>query len=264
MRLIGGMEDEQPLDGGFVNEVVRVGDTVRRTAGPWTPAVHALLQHLEHAGFAEAPRVQGIDQQGREILTFLPGETSPWTAWPEVLLRPDGLIMMGQLLRRYHDAVAGFVPPKDSTWRNPMAPADGEVIRHGDFSPFNILWQDDRPTGVIDWDFAQPGRAITDLAYLAWNAVPLQGPGRISEYGLPDDVDLPARLMALCTAYGGTFGADEVIDAAIEAIQTEADQTAELAKRGLHPWQRFAADGNVDAFHREAEWIRGNRALFVT
>jgi hypothetical protein len=25
---------EHPLDGGHVNEVVRIGDTVRRTAGP--------------------------------------------------------------------------------------------------------------------------------------------------------------------------------------------------------------------------------------
>lgn len=257
------MEDEHPLEGGFVNEVVRVGDTVRRTTGPWTPAVHALLQHLEHAGFAESPRVHGIDQHDREILTFLPGETSPWTDWPAVLRGVDGLIMMGQLLRRYHDAVRGFVPPATAVWRNPLAPTDGEVIRHGDFSPFNLLWQDDRPTGIIDWDFAQPGRAITDLAYLAWNAVPLQGTGRIREYGLPDGVDLPARLMALCTAYDETIRPDDVITAAVEAIRTEADQTAELAERGLHPWQRFAADGNVEAFHREAEWIHHHRALFL-
>ncbi|MFI2076838.1 MULTISPECIES: hypothetical protein [Streptomyces] len=33
----------QPLPGGNVSAgVVRIGDTVRRPAGPWTPAVHAL------------------------------------------------------------------------------------------------------------------------------------------------------------------------------------------------------------------------------
>jgi hypothetical protein len=29
------------------NGVVCVGDTVRRPSGPWTPAVHALLTHVE-------------------------------------------------------------------------------------------------------------------------------------------------------------------------------------------------------------------------
>ena len=52
---------------------MRVGDTVRRRAGPWTPAVHALLRYLEAAGF-EAPRVRGIDERGREILGYIPGE----------------------------------------------------------------------------------------------------------------------------------------------------------------------------------------------
>lgn len=38
------------LDGGNVTTVVRVGDTVRRTAGPWTPAVHALLAWVRERG----------------------------------------------------------------------------------------------------------------------------------------------------------------------------------------------------------------------
>jgi hypothetical protein len=32
--------------GGGLTPVVRVGETIRRAAGPWTPAVHALLDHL--------------------------------------------------------------------------------------------------------------------------------------------------------------------------------------------------------------------------
>ena len=62
---------EQPLTGGFVNKVARVGDTVRRPTGYWTPAVHARLRHLEAVGFSEAPRVLGIDEAHREVLTFL-------------------------------------------------------------------------------------------------------------------------------------------------------------------------------------------------
>src|SRR5260221_6573384 len=60
---------EIPLAGGNMSSgVVRVGDTVRRPAGPWTPAVHALLAHLHAVGFDGAPRPLGVDERGREVL----------------------------------------------------------------------------------------------------------------------------------------------------------------------------------------------------
>ena len=43
--------------------------------GGWTPAVHALLAHLAGTGFTGAPRPLGFDEQGREVLTFLEGES---------------------------------------------------------------------------------------------------------------------------------------------------------------------------------------------
>jgi hypothetical protein len=54
---------EQRLEGGYVDGAVRVGDTVRRQAGPWTPAVHALLTYLADQGFTSAPRPLGFDEQ---------------------------------------------------------------------------------------------------------------------------------------------------------------------------------------------------------
>ena len=66
---------EERLAGGNESGAVRVGDTVRRPAGPWTRSVHALLRHLEAVGF---------DEHGREVLTCLPGDTvgtaRPWPA----------------------------------------------------------------------------------------------------------------------------------------------------------------------------------------
>ncbi len=66
------MAEERSL-GGNLNDAVRVGETVRRRAGPWTRAVHALLRFLEEEGF-DAPRVLGMDEQGREILEYIEGE----------------------------------------------------------------------------------------------------------------------------------------------------------------------------------------------
>jgi hypothetical protein len=47
--------DEELLADSGVTKVVRVGQTVQRSAGAWTPAVRALLRHLENVGFDGAP-----------------------------------------------------------------------------------------------------------------------------------------------------------------------------------------------------------------
>lgn len=95
-----GLAQESLAGAGKGREVWRVGDTVRRSVGPWTPAVHTLLRHLESVGFDGAPRVLGIDDQGREILTFIPGEEGWNNPWSD-----EALIQAAQLIRRYHDAV---------------------------------------------------------------------------------------------------------------------------------------------------------------
>src|SRR5918998_4030776 len=80
----GSPENDVPLTGGHASAVAMVGDTVRRSTGPWTPAVYALLRHLESVGFAGAPRVLGKDERGREPLSLVPGVV-PDRASPEVV-----------------------------------------------------------------------------------------------------------------------------------------------------------------------------------
>ena len=92
--------------------VVRIGDTVRRPVGRWTPAVHSLLRHLEEVGVEGAPRVLGFDDQNREVLTYLPSE--PAARWSD-----EALLGAAQLVRRLHDALADFVPPPGAVWRCP-------------------------------------------------------------------------------------------------------------------------------------------------
>ena len=57
---------------------------MRRSTDPWTPAVHALLRHLKTTSFDGAPRVLGIDAQGREVLTYVPGHV-PRAASPDLI-----------------------------------------------------------------------------------------------------------------------------------------------------------------------------------
>jgi hypothetical protein len=72
------------LAGGGRSIVHRQGNVVIRNSGPWTPAVHALLRHLQDVEFPAAPRLvgSGLRQDGREVLTFIDGEFTqpgPWS-----------------------------------------------------------------------------------------------------------------------------------------------------------------------------------------
>jgi len=70
------VSEEQPLIGGMnpAAGLVRIGQTVRRPAGPSSVAVRSLLLHLADVGFEGAPRFLGIDDKGRDVLTFIDGD----------------------------------------------------------------------------------------------------------------------------------------------------------------------------------------------
>ena len=190
------MEGETSL-GGNLNAAVRVGDTVRRRAGPWTPAVHALLGYLDQVGF-EAPRVLGSDEHGREILSFIPGEAHSGTIEPvpDRIFGEDHLVEAARLLRQYHAAVAGFDAPADARWRL-IAPTSHELICHNDWTPWNALFRDGRLALMLDWDLAGPGSRLWDVVNAAYCWVPLFAGERSF-----DLAERARRLARFCDAYG--------------------------------------------------------------
>jgi aminoglycoside phosphotransferase (APT) family kinase protein len=162
-------DKSEPLDGGNMGSVSRLGDTVVRESGEWTPAVHRLLMHLDSAGVRGVPQPRGFAEDGREVLSFVegvvPSYPMPSWVWTEAALDSAAI-----LLRKVHDATEGYDFP--GPWRTSVHhPA--EVICHNDFAPYNLVFDGDEVVGVIDWDFASPGPRLWDLAYLAYRMVPL-------------------------------------------------------------------------------------------
>ncbi|MGM1061001.1 phosphotransferase [Saccharothrix sp. Mg75] len=182
--------DEELLTGGGLNEVVRVGATVRRPTGPWTPNVHRLLERLAPLGIA--PRAHGVDERGREVLTHLAGEVAhpPLPGWAR---SEEVLVAVARLARRLHDASAGLAHVRDG-WQFPaLSPV--EVICHNDLAPYNTVFRDGLPVAFIDFDGARPGPRWWDLAYTAYCLVPFS-----PEWGTPDEQWRRAELF--CAAYG--------------------------------------------------------------
>ena len=144
---------EEPVAGGGITAVSRVDGTIRRTTGWWSGAVHALFEHLEASEFEASPRFLGTDEQGREILSELPGRPC---LGPE--LDGDALLASAaRLTRRYHDLVARWRYPRGGWQLAPGAGAGGDVICHNDLAPWNFLQDQGRATGLVDWDVAAPG-----------------------------------------------------------------------------------------------------------
>jgi hypothetical protein len=74
-------EHEEVLAGGNTTAVVRVGDMVWRSAGPWTSTIHAFMRHLRASGFEAVPEPLGIDDRGGESISLLRGRPRP-TRYP--------------------------------------------------------------------------------------------------------------------------------------------------------------------------------------
>jgi Ser/Thr protein kinase RdoA (MazF antagonist) len=190
--------------------VTRVGDTVRREAGPWTDTVHALLRHVRARGLVEAPAPLGRDAEGREVVAFVPGEVHhyPMPLW---MWDDDVLVAAARLLRRLHDATAGFAPPGGARarWRVP-AHEPAEVVCHNDFAPYNLVFRGRALAGVIDFDTASPGPRAWDLAYLAYRLVPLTAPDNPDAPATPEP-DRARRTALLAATYGPPATADAVL-----------------------------------------------------
>lgn len=104
------MQQEIPLRGGNVSTVVRVGNTVRRNTGPWTPSVHALLRHLERVGFTGAPRVLGVDEHNREVLSYVEGECGSYPLAPHWGMLSFPFACLTDTLRGYKGQVSWHTP----------------------------------------------------------------------------------------------------------------------------------------------------------
>jgi hypothetical protein len=186
---------EVPLAGGDVNVVVRVGDTVRRPPGP--EAVRALLQWYERVGFDGAPRFLGFDDQGREVLSFVPGEP----AFAPVPYGDEIVVEIGRLLRRAHDAQDGFVPPVADWDDHVPGPAGGEIIGHCDLFWTNVVFRGGLPVALIDWELAAPTTRVLDVGLAATYWGGLRVDDQLREWGLPLD-RRGERLRLLCDGYG--------------------------------------------------------------
>jgi 8-oxo-dGTP diphosphatase len=210
--------DGLTLEGGNVGGAVRIGRTVRRPTGPWSAAVHGLLDHVHARGLAAVPRVHGTDTRGREVLSYLPGRI---VDVDDELLTDGQLLAAARWLRDLHRATADADPAGPWRWFEVPAPT---VLGHNDVAPYNLCFEGDALVGVFDWDLAGPTTPALDLAQLAWAGVPL--------FRERPAAEVARRLTLMTDAYAGP-GARDVLHAVVE-----------LKRIGCDGIRRWIADGD--------------------
>ncbi|MFC6017001.1 aminoglycoside phosphotransferase family protein [Plantactinospora solaniradicis] len=255
------MADQEVLQDDPHRRVLRVGDTVRRPMQPWSATIHELLRHLEAVGFPYSPRLLGIDPEGREVLSYIDGESGP-ASWSRVV-DDAGLTAMARLLRDYHEAVAGFRPSVGMTWANRAEPpGPGEVVCHGDFGPWNLVWQGTQPVGILDWDYAWPAPAIHDVAYALEYVAPFRDDRECLRWlRYPAPPNRRRRLERFAEAYGLTSTVG-LVDQVISQQQLVLDRARQLATEGREPQVTWQASGGLDEVVQRIRWSREHRVLF--
>ncbi|KAB1129293.1 phosphotransferase [Micromonospora sp. AMSO12t] len=240
------------MRGGFIAEVVRVGDTVRRTPPENAEFVAALLRHLERVGADVAPRHLGTDERGRQVLSHVDGRV-PWRDREDPAYFADpALTRLAVLLRRLHDACAG----------SPLA-ADAETVCHRDLSPKNTVYRDapagPLPVALIDWDLAAPGRRVEDVAFAAWHWAAV-GPAA-------DPVELGRRARLLCDSYEAAGPGSpalpraELVDVMLAQIDGTWRGIAAGAERGDPAMCRLRDAGVADTVRRWYDWLGEHRPV---
>ncbi|WP_053848972.1 phosphotransferase [Streptomyces sp. NRRL B-24085] len=176
--------EEEVLGGGAVNEVVRIGGTVRRRPFQRSEYVRELLALFESAGWRGAPRFLGVDERGREILEYVGGDAAVTPGERAASRTDEALAEVARLVRAFHDLTHGTA-----------LAGDRDVVCHNDLAPKNTVYAARRPVAFIDWDLAAPGERTHDLAHVCWQYLEL-GPG------VRDVRRTARRVRLICDAYG--------------------------------------------------------------
>lgn len=258
--------EEQQLAGGVANagSVVRVGGHVLRPSNPHSESIHHFLSSLNAAGFNGASVPVGIDDDGRERLIFIEGDVPvpPYPSWAQ---SEGALTSIAELLRRMHDASRRF-DPSGLTWSSEMAdPVGGPIIGHNDVCLENVVFDRGVAVGLLDFDFATPGRPTYDLAQMARMCVPIDDEINASRLGW-ELADRPARLRLVADAYGlDAVARRELVDILADSIARGGEFVRRRVQAGdpnfIAMWD---AMGGMERFDRRRHWWTAHQDRFRT
>lgn len=257
--------DEAVLGGGVANAgaVVRRGEHVLRPSNPHTASIHRFLTALRTAGFEGASEPVGFEPDGRERLVFIPGEVAV-PPYPDWFQADEALASIADLLRRFHEASRTF-DPSGETWSDEMVdPAGGPIVVHTDVCPENVVFRGGMAVGLLDFDFAAPGRPEYDLAAMVRMCGPIDDELSAARLGW-GPVDQPARLRLVADTYGLSEHARLEVLAVLDDLIAAGGQFVLRRVEAGDPnfmamWDEM---GGMERYDRRRRWWSDARPAFL-
>ncbi|MFF0826735.1 phosphotransferase [Brevibacillus sp. NPDC003359] len=257
---------EELLTGGNVTNVYRFGNTVRREVKPESKNIHELLKHLERTGYPYAPKFLGIDEKGREILSFIEGEPGH-APLKEYMQSNAALQEIAKMLRLYHDSVSDFL--FDDQWHSlDHTPEPREVICHNDFAMYNIIFHQQRPIGIIDFDVAAPGPRLWDIAYTLYTCVPfsrfsISESGEKIHYQPLLHANQRKQRMALFFESYGMEWKEKPVEMVVLRLEGLCKTIARKASEGDAAFQKMVEEGHIRHYQEDIAFINKHKGEWV-
>lgn len=257
---------DQNLPGGVANagQVTRRGDVVLRPSNVHSKSIHRFLIALRAEGFQGASLPLEIQDDGRERLVFIEGDVPipPYPDWGQL---DSALVSIAALMHDFHRASVK-VAPHLLTWSDELAdPSGGPVVCHNDVCLENVVFRDGEAVGLLDFDFAAPGRPVYDLAQFARMCVPIDDDLSAERLGW-NVPDRPGRLRLVADTYGlNKGGRGELLGQLDRSMKHGGAFVQRRAAAGdpnfLHMLKEM---GGMERYERRRVWWESHRVEFTS
>lgn len=231
------------------NDVYQRGDTVIRPYDEYTTSIHSLLQHFYDNGLP-VPKPINLNDNGFEVQTLLGGVPVHPYKWSD-----SALVDIAKLTAKIHSVSKTFIPADNAKWRPWCLREIGNdtVYSHGDIAPWNILTDCERPTGIVDFEYAGPIDPITELARICWLFPQLHDDDLGELYNLPSPQKRAEQIRLIVDTYGLTeHQRNTFYERILEVV------ICETAHEAIDPQLNFDSTGSLWGFAwrtRSLYWI---------
>ncbi len=173
------MEKEIQLTGGRSTDgVVKSDNIVFRPHKNESDFANKFLKYLETKNFPYSQRYLGRDEKGRDKFLYIDGYVPNEIGDTNI----EQLCRFMQTVRNFHDLSLGFTNSE-------------KVICHNDLSPCNIVFVNNMPDAIIDWDSCAVGERWEDITYILWLWINIGSWNR-------DKIDIIGQMKIALSSYG--------------------------------------------------------------
>jgi aminoglycoside phosphotransferase (APT) family kinase protein len=165
----------------------------------------------------------------------------------------------------FHQA-SSQLPVDEGPWNDELAdPAGGPIVCHNDVCLENVVFRNGRAVGLLDFDFAAPGRPVFDLAAFARMCVPIDDDLSASRLGF-GQLDGPFRLRLVADVYGlHVQGRSELLRHLDRSMRAGGSFVQRRVDAGDPNFVHMLEEmGGMERYDRRRRWWEENRDSFAT